>query len=47
LRERIGQVDAIKIIAGVLRPEPEGRIVIEGREYPHLNPVQSTPAAFR
>jgi simple sugar transport system ATP-binding protein len=26
----------------VLRPEPEGRIVIEGREYPHLNPVQST-----
>ena len=37
-----GKSTLIKIIAGVLRPEPEGRIVIEGREYPHLNPVQST-----
>jgi simple sugar transport system ATP-binding protein len=37
-----GKSTLIKIIAGVLRPEPEGRIVIEGREYPHLDPVQST-----
>jgi simple sugar transport system ATP-binding protein len=37
-----GKSTLIKIIAGVLRPEPEGRIVIEGREYPQLNPVQST-----
>ena len=37
-----GKSTLIKIIAGVLRPEPEGRIVIEGRDYPHLNPVQST-----
>ena len=37
-----GKSTLIKIIAGVLHPEPGGRIVIEGREYPHLNPVQST-----
>ncbi|MDM0078804.1 sugar ABC transporter ATP-binding protein [Variovorax sp. J2P1-59] len=37
-----GKSTLIKIISGVLRPEPGGRIVIEGREYPHLNPVQST-----
>jgi len=37
-----GKSTLIKIIAGVLRPEPGGRIVIEGREHPHLNPVQST-----
>ena len=28
-------------------PEPEGRIVIEGREYPHLNPVQSTACGIQ
>ena len=37
-----GKSTLIKIIAGVLHPEPGGRIVIEGRDYPHLNPVQST-----
>ena len=36
-----GKSTLIKIIAGVLHPEPGGRIVIEGREHPHLNPVQS------
>src|SRR2546421_5881117 len=36
-----GKSTLIKIISGVLRPEPGGRIVIDGREYPHLNPVQS------
>ena len=42
-----GKSTLIKIIAGVLRPEPEGRIVIEGREYPHLNPVQSTACGIQ
>jgi simple sugar transport system ATP-binding protein len=37
-----GKSTLIKIISGVLRPEPGGRIVIEGREVPHLDPVQST-----
>ena len=37
-----GKSTLIKIIAGVLRPEPGGRIVIERREYAHLDPVQST-----
>ena len=36
-----GKSTLIKIISGVVRPEPGGRIVIEGREYPHLTPVQS------
>ncbi|MEO7337650.1 MAG: sugar ABC transporter ATP-binding protein [Caldimonas sp.] len=36
-----GKSTLIKIISGVLRPEPGGRIVIEGREHPHLDPVQS------
>jgi simple sugar transport system ATP-binding protein len=31
----------------VLRPEPGGRIVIEGREHPHLNPVQSTACGIQ
>jgi len=42
-----GKSTLIKIIAGVLRPEPGARIVIEGREYPHLNPVQSTACGIQ
>ncbi len=37
-----GKSTLIKIISGVQPPEPGGRIVIGGREYPHLNPVEST-----
>jgi len=37
-----GKSTLIKIIAGVQPPEPGGRIRIEGRDYAHLNPVQST-----
>ena len=37
-----GKSTLIKIIAGVQAPEPGGRIVIEGREVAHLDPVQST-----
>ena len=42
-----GKSTLIKVIAGVIRPEPGGRIVIEGREYPHLNPVQSTACGIQ
>ena len=42
-----GKSTLIKIISGVLRPEPGGRILIEGREYPHLNPVQSTACGIQ
>ncbi|MEJ8822171.1 sugar ABC transporter ATP-binding protein [Variovorax humicola] len=42
-----GKSTLIKIISGVLAPEPGGRIVIEGREYPHLNPVQSTACGIQ
>ena len=42
-----GKSTLIKIIAGVLRPETGGRIVIEGHEYPHLNPVQSTACGIQ
>jgi simple sugar transport system ATP-binding protein len=42
-----GKSTLIKIIAGVLHPEAGGRIVIEGREYPHLNPVQSTACGIQ
>jgi simple sugar transport system ATP-binding protein len=42
-----GKSTLIKIIAGVLHPEPGGRIAIEGREYPHLNPVQSTACGIQ
>ena len=37
-----GKSTLIKIISGVQPPEPGGRIVIAGQEYPHLNPVRST-----
>jgi simple sugar transport system ATP-binding protein len=42
-----GKSTLIKVIAGVLRPEAGGRIVIDGREYPHLNPVQSTACGIQ
>lgn len=42
-----GKSTLIKIISGVLRPEAGGRIVIEGREYRHLNPVQSTACGIQ
>jgi simple sugar transport system ATP-binding protein len=42
-----GKSTLIKIISGVLRPEPGGRIVIEDREYPHLDPVQSTACGIQ
>ena len=42
-----GKSTLIKILSGVLHPEPGGRIVIEGREYPHLNPVQSTACGIQ
>jgi simple sugar transport system ATP-binding protein len=37
-----GKSTLIKIISGVQSPEAGGHIVIEGREYPHLTPVEST-----
>jgi simple sugar transport system ATP-binding protein len=42
-----GKSTLVKIIAGVQRPEPGGRIVIEGREYAHLDPVQSTACGIQ
>src|SRR5205814_9218509 len=37
-----GKSTLIKIISGVLRPEPGGRIVIVGRDVPQLDPGQTT-----
>ncbi|MHC2287767.1 sugar ABC transporter ATP-binding protein [Bradyrhizobium barranii] len=37
-----GKSTLIKIISGVEAPEPGGRIVISGKEYPRLSPVYST-----
>ncbi len=37
-----GKSTLIKIISGVQPPDPGGRIVIDGREYPHLTPADST-----
>src|SRR5947209_8251180 len=37
-----GKSTLIKIVSGVEAPEPGGRIVISGKEYPKLNPVYST-----
>src|SRR3981189_2630863 len=37
-----GKSTLIKIISGVEAPEPGGRVVISGKEYPKLNPVRST-----
>jgi simple sugar transport system ATP-binding protein len=42
-----GKSTLIKIIAGVTRPEPGARIVIDGREYAHLDPVQSTACGIQ
>src|SRR3981189_283303 len=37
-----GKSTLIKIISGVEAPEPGGRVIISGKEYPKLNPVRST-----
>ena len=37
-----GKSTLIKIISGVQAPDPGGRIVIDGREHPHLTPAEST-----
>ena len=37
-----GKSTLIKIVAGIFAPSPGGQIVIEGREYSHLTPGQST-----
>jgi simple sugar transport system ATP-binding protein len=37
-----GKSTMIKIISGVQPPDPGGHIVVEGREYPHLTPVESS-----
>jgi simple sugar transport system ATP-binding protein len=42
-----GKSTLIKIISGVQPPEPGGRIVIAGNEFPHLNPVESTRAGIQ
>ncbi len=42
-----GKSTLIKIVAGVLAPEPGGRIDIDGRVYPHLNPAQSTACGIQ
>ena len=42
-----GKSTLIKIIAGVLAPEPGGHIAIDGREYLHLDPVQSTACGIQ
>jgi simple sugar transport system ATP-binding protein len=42
-----GKSTLIKIISGVQPPEPGGQIVIAGREYSHLTPVQSTAAGIQ
>ncbi len=42
-----GKSTLIKIISGVQPPEAGGRIVIEGREYTHLTPQESTRAGIQ
>ncbi len=37
-----GKSTLIKIISGVQPPDPGGRIVIDGKLYPHLTPAEST-----
>jgi simple sugar transport system ATP-binding protein len=37
-----GKSTLIKIISGVQPPDPGGQIVIDGREYAHLTPAEST-----
>ena len=37
-----GKSTLIKIISGVLPPDPGGSIVIDGRTHPHLTPAEST-----
>lgn len=42
-----GKSTLIKIISGVQPPETGGKIVIEGKSYTHLNPVESTRAGIQ
>jgi len=42
-----GKSTLIKIIAGVLRPERGGRILIEGAEHPQLKPATSTACGIQ
>jgi len=42
-----GKSTLIKIISGVQPPEAGGKIIIESREYSHLNPVESTRAGIQ
>src|ERR1700736_5013831 len=42
-----GKSTLIKIMSGVEAPEPGGRIVIEGRDFVPLNPVQSTACGIQ
>src|SRR4029078_7569533 len=42
-----GKATLIKIISGAQPPEPGGRLVIAGREYPRLNPVESTRSGIQ
>ena len=42
-----GKSTLIKIIAGILEPAPAGRIVIDGKEYPSLDPARSTACGIQ
>jgi simple sugar transport system ATP-binding protein len=42
-----GKSTLIKIIAGILEPATGGRIVIDGKEYPGLDPAQSTACGIQ
>src|SRR3954447_9216626 len=42
-----GKSTLIKIISGVQPPEPGGRIVIEGQDFAHLDPVRSTASGIQ
>jgi simple sugar transport system ATP-binding protein len=42
-----GKSTLIKIISGILEPAAGGRITIDGHEYHHLNPAQSTACGIQ
>jgi simple sugar transport system ATP-binding protein len=42
-----GKSTLVKIISGVQGPEPGGRIVINGQEFSHLDPVRSTAVGIQ
>ena len=42
-----GKSTLIKIISGVQPPEYGGQIIIEGKSYTHLTPVESTRAGIQ